>query len=168
MEEVWKNYIYNYDISNLGRLRNNKTGNILKTRKINKGGYFGTVVTLGSKKQSKMIVVHRAVAEMFIPNPENKPQVNHIDGNKSNNCVDNLEWVTPKENTCHAIMTGLTNNVGCNNGQSKLTNEDVVYIREYYKPNSREFSYNALAKKFGVSKPVIVDIVKRRSYKNIS
>ena len=68
-------------------------------------GYFRTALALNGKKIT--VKVHRIVAEAYIPNPENKPQVNHIDGNKSNNNVNNLEWSTAKENTIKAYEIGL-------------------------------------------------------------
>lgn len=70
-----------------------------------KGKYRCVTVTINGKQ--KHFYVHRLVAETFVPNPENKPQVNHIDGNPSNNHMDNLEWVTAKENVKHAYETGL-------------------------------------------------------------
>lgn len=113
MEEIWKDidgYIGRYQISNLGRvksiLRFSKgiKVKILKY-KIDKYGYLR--VTLSKDNQQKIFFVHRLVAKAFIPNPENKPQVNHIDGNKQNNKVNNLEWVTNQENVIHAHITGL-------------------------------------------------------------
>ncbi len=106
MEEKWKKYYKNYSVSNYGRVRNDNTNKIRKLTK-NTYGYLRTNITNNAENTHKEIKVHRAVAELFIPNPNNYPQVNHIDGNKENNCVDNLEWVTASENTRHAIRMNL-------------------------------------------------------------
>lgn len=81
-----------------------RKGKILKPKK-HKDGYL--FVTLTKEKSKKNFYVHRLVAEAFIPNPENKPQVNHINGNKADNTISNLEWVTNAENARHAYNNGL-------------------------------------------------------------
>ena len=98
-----------YEVSTEGRVRGAKrsgcTGKPLKGR-VDHGGYH--VVTLTRACVSKHVRTHRLVALAFIPNPEGKRTVNHIDGDKLNNCVDNLEWATHSENHKHAYKIGLT------------------------------------------------------------
>jgi hypothetical protein len=111
MNETWKpvrGYENSYEVSDLGRLRsldravkNNKgianlRGKVLKLSYSN-GGYYSY------RFKGKTIRLHRIVAQSFVTNPENKPQVNHIDGNRKNNMVNNLEWVTNRENKIHGI-----------------------------------------------------------------
>ena len=83
--------------------------------------------TLGNHNSN--LYTHKLVAEAFIPNPEGKSQVNHIDGDKLNNKVSNLEWVTPSENCRHAFRIGLECNKGDRHPQAKLNSEQVVNIR---------------------------------------
>ena len=97
MKEIWKSSIVeNYEISNLGRVRNKKTKRIISIEHEEKGYCRLSIRVNGVKKH---YAIHRLVAIAFIPNPENKPQVDHIDGNNKNNSVKNLRWVTNKENS---------------------------------------------------------------------
>ena len=100
MEEVWKTIpdLPRYEISNKGGLRNANTGKHLKTR-VTKLGY--EAVTISYNKVKYFRSIHRLVAQAFIPNPQNKAEVNHIDENKLNNDISNLEWVSRKENLNH-------------------------------------------------------------------
>ena len=95
--EIWKQSILDkYEVSNLGRIRNAKTKHVLSLEKEEKGYCRLSILVKGVKKH---FAVHRLVAFAFIPNPENKSQIDHIDNNKSNNCVSNLRWVSNKENS---------------------------------------------------------------------
>lgn len=107
MKEVWKDiegYEGSYQVSNLGRVKSlgrvdsighNKSSKILKAHP-NGGKYLD--VTLFNQNRREYFLVHRLVAQAFIPNPSDLPQVNHIDEDKTNNCVSNLEWCTAKYN----------------------------------------------------------------------
>lgn len=122
MEEIWRDivgYEHYYQVSNLGRIKtcdkllldaSSNTilikGKLLKS--VTVGKYKG--ITLYKNNVGKSTRTHRLVAEAFIPNPDNKPQVNHIDADKANNNLSNLEWVTISENIKHAFAMGLMNN----------------------------------------------------------
>lgn len=95
----------NYSISNTGRIMNSR-GREKVLNDHSKDGYLQVDLYNSGIRETKR--VHRLVAEAFIPNPDHKPDVNHIDGNKRNNSADNLEWVTKSENMLHAYSTGLT------------------------------------------------------------
>jgi hypothetical protein len=101
--EIWKDiegYEGRYEISNLGNIRSPRRPNGKKSR-IGGAGYL--YITLWNGKKYNLLTVHRLVAKAFIDNPENKPFVNHIDGDKTNASADNLEWCTQSENSKHAI-----------------------------------------------------------------
>ena len=153
----------NYSVSNYGKIRNDKTGRILKPSNNSTGGYL--FVGLSKNGICKSQKVHRLVALAFIPNPENKRTVNHIDGVKINNFVSNLEWATNKENTHHAMDAGLKDAKGEKHGRSKLTENQVLEIRRLYATG--DYYQKALGKIFGVDQTVIGDIVNRKIWKHI-
>jgi len=120
----------------------------------NSKGYWNVWVDGKNKK------VHRLVALFHIPNPYNKPEINHKDGNKDNNNVNNLEWVTTQENRDHAIENKLWGKNIID--KRKFTDEEAEQIRNLYQP--REFGYAKLAKLYDVDKSTIRDIIKKKSY----
>ena len=105
MNEIYKDipgYEGLYQISNLGNVKSLKRNKIL-AKNNNGNGYL--YACLSKDGQAKNYYIHRLVSQAFIPNPDNKPEVNHKDENKENNCVENLEWVTSKENTNYGSRT---------------------------------------------------------------
>lgn len=166
IKEIWKGMIYQgqdyswrFEVSNTGKIRNksNKHEYLL-----HKGGIGYLQICTSINGVRKNIKAHKAVAETFIENPLNKPFINHIDGNKLNNNVSNLEWVTRQENIIHAKEHGLLENqrqYSTKNPRCKLTDEQVAQIRELYQSGS---SVSCLATMFDVSTRHIYDIVKYR------
>jgi hypothetical protein len=118
---------------------------------------------------TKSILINRAVGLVYLPNPLNLPQVNHIDGVKAHNWVEcekhpvgNLEWSSKSNNEKHAFGTGLKSNRGTSNGNSKLTPADIAKIREAPADNLAE-----LAQSFDVSRKTISDIRARKTWSHV-
>ena len=145
--EIWRRIDADYDVSNQGRVRH---GSRILSGSVHSDNYI--LVTL----HGKQIPVHRLVAEAFIPNYEKKPEVNHIDGNKMNNAVDNLEWVTRAENQKHAVDNGLQPKPA-KTYQGKFTAEQREEIKRLW--DSGMFSRRQLAIKYGVSHTCVNDII---------
>lgn len=118
------------------------------------------------KMCKKTFRLNRIIAETFIPNPENKPEVHHRDNNPANNAVWNLEWVTGEENKEYARQDGRYLK-GEKNPSAKLTEEDVRFIREHYKAGDPEFGNEAFADRFKVSDVTITNIVTFKSWKHV-
>ena len=159
--EIWKpisGYEGLYEVSNLGRVKSlsrfqSTTERILKGEYDNRGYYR---VRLSKENITKKFQIHRLVASVFIKNPSFvRLQINHIDGNPSNNNVSNLEWCTHSENMKHAFKTGLQSLKGEKNTQSKLTEPDIIYIRKLLRYGVYQ---KDIAKEFGVSRRCITDI----------
>lgn len=157
MKEIWKDieeYEGFYQISTLGRVKRVATGRILKNGK-NRGGYLYVDLCKNGKRKNHKI--HRLVAKAFIPNPENKPEVNHVDEDKTNNMVSNLEWSTRKENLNHG-----TRNERVAKAISKIKSIPII-ATNLKTGDSREFyGSRECARQLGLDQSHITKVLKGR------
>lgn len=169
-----KDFEGRYTISSTGEVysfaksKGHHKGKVLKPLN---GSYY-LVVSLHKNGISKQYFIHKLVAEAFIPNPNNKPQVNHIDGNKLNNNLENLEWCTQSENQIHANKLGLWKSTEAHKYKAseqgkqmrKLSMVSVRHIREFLIPHTT-VTIDAIAKYYNVSRGTIRNIRDSVTYK---
>ena len=156
-----------YEIDEDGRFFSLRRGRLLKSS-VNNAGYL--CIGLWVNSEITNFLVHRAVAETFVPNPHNKPVVNHKDGNRLNNHYSNLEWVTSAENTQHAIKNGISfkRKTGDAKGEghhaSKFKDYQIREIREQY---NKHKNASFIARQYNVSTNTIYRIVTGRAWVHI-
>lgn len=164
MKEIWlpiKGFEDSYLVSNLGNIKRKDTGYILKNLTTNRGY---NLATLCVNSKAHRFSTHRLVASAFLSNPENKTQVNHKNGIKTDNRVVNLEWCTPKENIRHAFDKGLISRPkGLKSLQSKLTEEQLSDIRVLLDLKTRQ---EDIAKKYNISQSAVSQIKTGVTYKS--
>lgn len=152
-------------------------GKIFSTKNIGRGKYHKEltqhlrydgypVVTVGTNKKRVQKTVHRIIAETFIPNPQNLPEVDHIDNDKTNNRVENLRWISSFENKSRIPFQVRSEcRIGSKNGNAKLNEDQVREIRQLY--NTGEYNMNQLSKMYSCGWTTINHIVKNETWKHI-
>lgn len=162
--EIWKlipEFNNRYYISNLGRVWSDSSCRILTIFTTNLG-YCRVNFTVNRKCNAHLL--HRLVAKAFLPNPYNKPEVNHKDGNKSNNKANNLEWSTSSENKQHAIETGIFS-IGTSRPSAKVNEYIVQNILEDRFVNF--LTQEKLSDKYNISRTAIRNIINRKTWKHV-
>ncbi len=147
-----------YEVSSLGKIRHIKHKRIRKMQFVRGGRNHTGALRCRVKLHGVKYEASRLVAQAFIPNPENKPQVNHKDGIPIHNRASNLEWATNQENMDHAVANDLTG-FGRRNANAKLTDEDVEFLRADYVKGDQPYLYE-YAEVFGVDKSVICKAIR--------
>ena len=179
MKEKWIpiiGYETKYELSNYGKVKSikrlvngrnlkpvTKKEKIIVTNSLRKG--YKYIELYNDKLERKKFSLHRLIAIHFIPNPNNYPQINHIDGNTLNNSIDNLEWCTASYNVRHALNTGLlVAKKGEECTQSKLTKQQV---KDIYVLKSNGMTSKEISKIYGVCFSTICDIFQGRTWKSV-
>lgn len=155
-----------YGVTKSGKVWSFRLGRFLRGTLTNLGY---VQVELSIQGKGKNFLVHRLVAETFIENNNNLPEVNHKDGNKENNSVENLEWVTSSENQLHAYATGLeVHPIAEDWHNTILTRDQAKFILDKCSPGrGNEFNYTRLGEMFGVSSATIRCVFLGQSWKHI-
>ena len=173
MEEEWKDiegYEGIYQVSNLGRVKSLEAGLLVKN------GYYRTkkesilsqylchngylAICLRLNKKTKRFLVHRLVGAAFIQNPDEKPTINHKNGNKQKNCIENLEWSTYSENLSHALETGLRK-------PKKNVLSEFQALAAITFMSTRKRCGASISREFNVSKSTIDRVRKRETWRHI-
>ena len=167
LDEIWEwieGYEDDYQISNYGRAKSFKNGKEKILRPLwTRNGYLKFSLCLDGEHHN--FSAHVLVAKAFISNPDNLPEINHLDGDKFNCHVSNLEPSTRSKNNKHAFKNGLKKQKkGGDNPKAKLTNEEAAFCRKVYKPHDKEFGLKALAERFGVNVRNMYNIITGKSY----
>lgn len=163
--ETWRDiagYEGTYQISNFGRVKSFKRGERILKPKLHTGGYLCVILYSNGSGNGRFI--HRLVAEAFIRNPQNKSTVNHLDGDKTNNHVSNLQWATQHENNQHAVLTGLIKSGG-DDKRASTTDEIARKILAEFIPYDADCGLTALAKKYNLTPGTVFRIVHGLRYK---
>lgn len=159
MTEIIKNirgFEDRYTISNLGIVRSKLTNKVMKPN-ITKFGYARVNLRKAKSREYKSYFIHRLVASHFLANPNNLQEVNHIDCNRLNNVVANLEWISKEDNIKYSFIYGSASHKGLRNPNAKLNEDDVEAIKALYKTN--KFYNTQIAKFFRVSSSTIDNII---------
>lgn len=170
MEEIWKEvpgFETKYAVSSFGNVKNLKRNKLLSPSKSKTNPYWKFSLGIGVKDKAWSIPVHRLVAMTFLPNPDNLPEVHHIDHNKENNRLDNLQWVSKSDNIKAAIAAGKHHGgfkVGIKHHSSRFTDTQIKWMRELHKEG---YTYSEICEIFGVSRGTLSQIInnKRRNLK---
>jgi hypothetical protein len=161
-----KGYEDKFLVSENGLLISKRTNKVL-TQNVNPKGYLNHATKIGGRSgANKYFKIHRVVAEAFIDNEDNKPEVNHINADKTDNTKRNLEWVTSKENTRHAIESGLITTIsGSGHPSCVFSHKEVLEIKHKIETSGR--SLRSIAKDHDVDKNTIRDIKLGITYSDI-